>query len=96
MATSLEKLFEDSIKKAFDSIVQEEINKAVESVKKRLSEEAEFISKQLKGIYSVQHDADGIRIAVSKQFASDNRTIEELRAKVNELENKLGMYKRIV
>jgi polyhydroxyalkanoate synthesis regulator phasin len=96
MATSLEKLFEDSIRKAFDSIVEEEIKKAVESVKKRLSEQAETIAHQIKGIYSVQHDKDGIRIAVSQQFASDNRSIEELREKVNELENKLRMYKRII
>ena len=96
MATSLEKLFEESIKKAFDSIVEEEIKKAIESVKKRLSEQAETISHQIKGIYSVQHDKDGIRIAVSQQFASDNRTIEELRTEVNELKNKLGMYKRVV
>lgn len=97
MATSsLEKLFEESIRKSFDAIVKEEIDRAVENVKKRLSEQAEMIAHQLKGIYSIQHDKDGIRIAVSQQFASDNRSIEELRTRVNELENKLRMYKRII
>jgi polyhydroxyalkanoate synthesis regulator phasin len=90
--TSLEKLFEESIRGAFDAIVKEELTKAVESVKTRLSEKAEFLAHQIKGVYEIQHDKEGIRIAVSKQFSSDTRTIEELREQVNILENKLLRY----
>jgi len=94
--TSLEKLFEESIKKSFESIIKDEIDKAVESVKKRLAQQAETLSHQLKGIYSVQHDSEGIRIAVSKQFSEDNRNIEELKAEVRQLTNELLRYKRII
>lgn len=94
ITTSLEKLFEESIKKVFDTIVKEEIDIAIESTKKRLSEQAEFLAKQIKGVYQVQHDSDGIRIAVSKQFTSDNRTIDELKEEIKQLTNELLLYKR--